>query len=120
MRYMVLIGHDEKGGKKLSAEQHEALFSAYQKYEVELKKAGVLLGGDPLQPSAGAVRISAEGGKRKLVDGPFSESKEIIGGYFLLDVRSRDEAVEWASRCPAAGLGGWSYVEVREIQEIPR
>jgi hypothetical protein len=120
MRYLILIGHDEKGGERLSAEQREALFSAYQKYEVELKKAGVLLGGDPLQPSAGAVRISAEGGKRKLVDGPFSESKEIIGGYFLLDVRSRDEAVEWASRCPAAQLGGWSYVEVREIQEIPR
>jgi hypothetical protein len=120
MRYMVLIGHDEKGGKKLSAEQHEALFSAYQKYEVELKKAGVLLGGDPLQPSDGAVRISADGGKRKLLDGPISESKEIIGGYFLLDVRSRDEAVEWASRCPAANMGGWSYVEVREIQELPR
>ena len=120
MRYLVLIGHDEKGGKKLSAAQHEALFSAYQRYEAELKKAGVLLGGDPLQPSDSAVRISGEGGKRKLLDGPFSESKEIIGGYFLLEVKSRDEAVEWASRCPAAEMGAWSYVEVREIQELPR
>jgi hypothetical protein len=120
MRYLVLIGHDEKGGKLLSPEQHAALFSAYQKYEQELKQAGVLLGGDPLQPSSGAVRVSSEGGKRKLLDGPFSESKEIIGGYFLLDVKSREEAVEWVSRCPAAQLGGWSYAELREIQEIPR
>lgn len=120
MRYLVLIGHDEKGSKTMSPEQHEALFTAYQRYEAELKQAGVLLGGEPLRPSASAVRISAEGGKRKVVDGPFSESKEIIGGYILLDVRSREEAVEWASRCPAAQLGGWSYVEVREIQEIPR
>lgn len=120
MRYLVLIGHDEQGVKKLSAEQQEALFTAYQKYEAELKKAGVLLGGDPLQPSDGAVRISGEGGKRKLLDGPFSESKEIIGGYILLEVKSRAEAVEWASRCPAADMGAWSYVEVREIQELPR
>ncbi|HYP90186.1 MAG TPA: YciI family protein [Polyangiaceae bacterium] len=121
MRYLVLIGHDEKGGLKMSEEQHRELFQAYQKYEQDLKQAGVLLGGEPLKPSAGAVRISSEGGKRKLLDGPFSESKELIGGYFVLDVKSRDEAVEWASRCPAAQLpGGWSYVEVREIQEIPR
>ena len=120
MRYLVLIGHDEKGGKTLSPEQHEALFTAYQKYEAELKKAGVLLGGEPLQPSDSAVRISTVGGKRRLLDGPFSESKEIIGGYFLLEVKSRDEAVEWAARCPAAEMGAWSYVEVREIQELPR
>lgn len=120
MRYLVLIGHDERGGKNMSPEQHEGLFAAYQKYEVELKQAGVLLGGEPLQPSAGAVRITAEGGKRKVLDGPFSESKEIVGGYFVLEVKSREEAVEWASRCPAAHLGPWSYVEVREIQEIPR
>jgi hypothetical protein len=66
------------------------------------------------------VRISGEGGKRKLLDGPFSESKEIIGGYFLLEVKSPAEAVEWAARCPAADMGAWSYVEVREIQELPR
>jgi hypothetical protein len=120
MRYLILIGHDEKGGKTMSAEQHQALFTAYQKYEAELKQAGILLGGDPLQPSETAVRISSEGGKRKLLDGPFSESKEIIGGYILLDVKSREEAMQWASRCPAAQLGGWSYVELREIQELTR
>jgi len=120
MRYMVLVGHDEKGGKTMSPEQHQALFAAYQKYEADLKQAGVLLGGDPLQGSDRGVRISTQGGKRKLLDGPFSESKEIIGGYFLLEVKSRDEAVQWATRCPAADLDSWSYVELREIQEIPR
>jgi hypothetical protein len=120
MRYMVLVGHDEKGGKTMSPEQHQALFAAYQKYEADLKQAGVLLGGDPLQGSDRGVRISTQGGKRKLLDGPFSESKEIIGGYFLLEVKSRDEAVQWATRCPAAELGPWSYAELREIQEIPR
>lgn len=120
MRYLILVGHDEKGGTRLSAEEHRALFAAYQKYEAELRQAGVLLGGEPWQSSEGAVRISSEGGKRKLLDGPFSESKEIIGGYFVLELKSRDEAVEWAARCPAAELGPWSYVELRAIQEIPR
>ena len=120
MRYLILIGHDEKGGKELSPEQHQALFAAYQKYEAELRQAGVLLGGEPLQSSEGAVRISTAGGKRKLLDGPFSESKEIIGGYIVVETKSRDEAIEWASRCPAAQLGPWSYAELREIQEIPR
>jgi len=120
MRYLILIGHDEKGGKTLSPERHQALFAAYQKYEAELRQAGVLLGGEPLLPTERAVRISSDGGKRKVLDGPFSESKEIVGGYFVLEVKSREEAVEWASRCPAAQLESWSYAELREIQEIPR
>src|ERR1700759_120647 len=98
MRYLILVGHDEKGGKELRPEQHQALFAAYQKYEADLRQAGVLLGGEPLKSSESALRVSSEGGKRKLLDGPFSESKEIIGGYFVLDVKSREEAVEWASR----------------------
>jgi hypothetical protein len=80
MRFLILIGHDEKGGERLRQSELQGVFAAYQKYEQELKTAGVLLGGDPLQPSAGAVRISAEAGKRKVLDGPFTESKEIIGG----------------------------------------
>lgn len=120
MRYLILIGHDEKGGKNLSEEQHHALFTAYQKYETDLRQAGVLLGGDPLHPTERATRISSEGGKRKVLDGPFTESKEIIGGYVLIEVKSRQEALEWASRCPAAQLDGWSYAELREVQELPR
>ena len=120
MRYLILIGHDERGGKNLSEEEHRALFVAYQKYEKDLKQAGVLLGGEPLEPTAKASRISSEAGKRKVVDGPFSESKEIIGGYVVIDAKTREEAMEWAARCPAAQLGSFSYVELRQIQEIPR
>lgn len=120
MRYMILIGHDEKGGKNLSEEQQHALFTAYQKYEKDLRQAGVLLSGEPLESTEKAKRISLEGGKRKIVDGPFTESKEIIGGFVVIEVKSSQEALEWASRCPAAQLGAWSYVELREIQELPR
>lgn len=77
MRYLILIGHDEKGGKTLSEAEHRALFEGYQKYEIDLKRAGVLLGGEPLQPTASACRISSQGGQRRIVDGPFTESKEI-------------------------------------------
>lgn len=120
MRYLILIGHDERGGKNLTEEEHQVLFASYQKYEIDLKRAGVLLGGEPLHPTARACRITSEGGKRKVVDGPFSESKEIIGGYVVIEAKTRQEAMEWASRCPAAQLGSWSYVELREIQELPR
>jgi hypothetical protein len=120
MRYLILIGHDEKGGKSLSEAEHRALFTAYQQYETDLRQAGVLLGGDPLHPSERASRISTQGGKRKVVDGPFTESKEIIGGYVLIDVKSREEALEWAARCPAAQLGPWCYAELREVEELPR
>jgi hypothetical protein len=119
MRYVILIGHDEKGGKSMSAEEHSALFAAYQKYHSDLGKAGVLLGGEALQSTSKAARISVEGGKRKVTDGPFSESKEIIGGYFVIQVKTAEEAREWAGRCPAAHLGPWSYVELREVEEIP-
>lgn len=120
MRYLILIGHDEKAGSQLTPEQHQSLSAAFQKYEADLRQAGVLLGGEPLQSSASAVRITTQGGRRKLLDGPFSESKEIIGGYIVLECKSRDEALEWAARCPAAQLDSWSYAELREIQEIPR
>ena len=119
MRYLILIGHDEKGGKNLKPEEHAALFAAYKKYHAELTAAGVLLGGEALQPTAKGVRIQSDGGKRKVLDGPFSESKEIIGGFFLISATSQKEAFEWAARCPAAQLGGWSYVELREVEEIP-
>lgn len=120
MRYMILVGHDELGGTKLTPEEHKDLFSAYQKYHADLRTAGVLVSGEALRPSKVGARIRTSGGKRVVVDGPFSESKEIIGGYFLIECRTREEAAEWASRCPAAHLGGWSYAELREVEDIPK
>lgn len=119
MRWMILVGHDEKGGKTLAPEEHQNLFAAYQKYVTDLRAAGIYLSGEALQASDKGVRISSAAGKKKTLDGPFSESKEIIGGYFLIEARTRAEALEWASRCPSAQLGGWSYAELRPVEDIP-
>jgi hypothetical protein len=85
------------------------------KYNEALQKAGVLLALDGLHaPSMGA-RVSFAGGKAKVTDGPFSEAKEVIGGYWMIQVKSRDEAIEWARRCPA---GENDVLEVRQVQEM--
>jgi hypothetical protein len=92
-----------------------AVFEAMMKYNEELTKAGVLLALDGLQPSSKGARITASGGKRTIVDGPFSEAKELIGGYWLIQVRSRDEALAWASRVP---LADDEMVELRQVFEL--
>jgi hypothetical protein len=113
MQYIILIGSDEKAEASAGAKEREEMFGAYMKYTDELKKAGVLLAGDALHPTSKGARVSVDGsGKRKVVDGPFSEAKEVIGGYYLIQVKSKEEAVEWAARCPGAAHGG---VEVREV-----
>jgi hypothetical protein len=85
---------------------------AMSTYNEELTKAGVLLSLDGLRPGSEAVRVSFPGGKATVTDGPFAEAKEVIGGYWLIDVKSKDEAVEWAKRIPAAD---GPVVEVRQI-----
>jgi hypothetical protein len=88
--------------------------AAMTKYNETLTKAGVLLALDGLHPSSTGVRVSFPGGKATVTDGPFAEAKEVIGGYWLIDVKSKDEAVEWAKRCPA---GDREVIEVRQIFE---
>jgi hypothetical protein len=85
------------------------------KYNEELKKAGVLLTLDGLHPPATGARVSFKGGKPSVVDGPFAEVKEVLGGYWMIDVRSRDEAIEWARRCPASEN---DIIEIRRVQEM--
>jgi hypothetical protein len=85
------------------------------KYNEELSKAGVLLALDGLQPPSKGARVSFSGGKPTVTDGPFAEAKEMIGGYWLIDVKSKDEAVEWASRCP---MGDGDIIEVRQVFEM--
>lgn len=118
MRFVILIAGDEASALTMSKEEGERIVAAYFRYTEDLKQAGVLLAGEALEPSPTGARVSAPGGKRKVVDGPFSESKELIGGYYLIDVRSKEEAVEWAARCPAAQTDR-SYVEVRAVMEFP-
>ena len=85
------------------------------KYNEELQKAGVLLALDGLHPPAEGARVTFEGGQPRVSDGPFTEAKEVVGGYWMIQVRSRDEAIQWATRCPA---GPNEMIEVRQVFEL--
>jgi hypothetical protein len=89
--------------------------AAMMKYNESLKKAGVLLALDGLHPPSTGARVSFEDGKPHVSDGPFAEAKEVIGGYWMIQVRSREEAIEWAKRCPASAN---EIIEVRQVQEL--
>jgi hypothetical protein len=84
-------------------------------YNEVLAQAGVLLALDGLHPSSKGARVSMSGGKKTVTDGPFTEAKELVGGYWLIDVKSKDEAVEWATRCP---LEEGNVIEVRQVWEL--
>jgi len=89
--------------------------AAMMKYNESLQKAGVLLALDGLHPPSMGARVSFPGGKPKVTDGPFAEAKEVVGGYWMIQVKSKEEAIEWASRCPA---GDNEVIEVRQVQEL--
>src|ERR1700744_1706524 len=86
------------------------------KFNDELTRAGVLLALDGLQPTGKGARVAFADGKPSVTDGPFTEAKEVIGGYWLIQARSKEEAVEWASRCPA---NDGDIIEVRQVYEVP-
>lgn len=115
MRFMMIVKGttDSEAGVKPSQE----LLDAMLRYNEELAKAGVLLAADGLQPSSSGIRISypEPGGKPKVVDGPFTEAKEIIAGFTLIEVKSREEAIEWAMRMPDPHGGGQGEIELRQI-----
>ncbi|MED5017983.1 YciI family protein [Paenibacillus chibensis] len=117
MRFMMIVKAttDSEAGNLPSPE----LIEAMQKYNEELVKAGVLLAGDGLQPSSTGIRISypEPGGKPKVIDGPFTEAKEMIAGYTLIDVQSREEAIEWALRMPDPHGFGQGEIELRQVFE---
>ncbi len=89
--------------------------AAMMKYNEELQKAGVLLALDGLHPPSMGARVSFSRGKPKVTDGPFAEAKEVLGGFWMIDVKSKAEAIEWASRCPA---GDNEVIEIRQVQEF--
>jgi len=88
---------------------------AMMKYNEELSSAGILLALDGLQPTSKGARIRYQGGKPTVTDGPFTESKEILGGYWMIQVKSRDEAIAWASKCPASDE---EMIEIRQVYEM--
>ncbi|PYI56972.1 YciI family protein [Paenibacillus flagellatus] len=119
MRFMILVKAtpETEAGQPPSQE----LVDAMLKYNEELVKAGVLVAAEGLHPSSNAIRISypEPGGKPKVVDGPFTEAKELIAGFTLIEVKSREEAIEWALRMPDPYGDGKSEIEVRQVFEAP-
>src|ERR1700688_4920188 len=119
MRFMMLMipgGYATAAPDAMpSAEAVEAMM----KYNEELKKAGVLLALEGLHPPSSGARVRFKGGKPIVTDGPFAEAKEVLGGYWTIDVRSREEAVEWARRCPASEDDVIEIRRVHEMSEFP-
>ena len=115
MRFMMLM--IPKGYEKAApgAMPDAKAVAAMMKYNESLQKAGVLLALDGLHPPSMGARISFSGGQAKVTDGPFSEAKEVLGGYWMIDVKSKQEAIEWASRCPASDN---EVIEIRQVQEF--
>ena len=117
MRYMIIVKatKDSEAGVMPG----EALIASMAAFHEELAKAGVLLDASGLQPSSRGWRIRYSGEKRAVIDGPFTESKELIAGYTLIQVRSREEAMEWARRFPNPAVdGGEGEIEVRQLFEL--
>ena len=117
MRFMILVKatKDSEAGKMPS----EEMLGAMAKFNEEMVKAGIMLDGAGLHSSAKGARIRFEGNKRRVIDGPFAETKELIAGYTLIQVRSREEAMEWARRFPAPmGEGVDAEIEVRPLYEM--
>jgi hypothetical protein len=115
MRFMMLMIPGGYASAAPDAMPSAEGVAAMMKYNQELKKAGVLLALEGLHPPASGARVSFKGGKPTAVDGPFAEVKEVLGGYWMIDVRSREEAVEWARRCPA---GDSDVIEIRRVHEM--
>ena len=115
MRFMFIV----KANKDTEAGvmPPESLFAAMADYHEELQKAGVLLDASGLQPSSKGWRIKYSGGKRTVIDGPFTETKELIAGYTLIQVKSREEAMEWARRFPNPAMED-GEIEVRQLYEL--
>jgi hypothetical protein len=115
MRFMMLMipkGYDKA---EPGAMPDAKAVAAMMKYNESLQKAGVLLALDGLHPPSMGVRVSFSTGKPKVTDGPFIEAKEVVGGYWMIQVKSKEEVIEWASRCPASDN---EIIEIRQVQEF--
>ena len=112
MQYLLLLHADETGFTRMTPEQQQAGMAAYMAYSEALNKAGVMKGSNRLRPVATATTVRIADGKTQVLDGPYADSKEQLGGYFLIDVPDLDAALKWAARCPGASHG---IIEVRPI-----
>src|SRR6202521_699371 len=115
MRFIVLVkaNQDSEAGVL----PNEQMLAEMGKYNEELVKAGVMLAGEGLQPSSKGARVRFSGSKRTVTDGPFAETKELVAGFWLWQVKSKDEAIEWVKRCPNPFPGSESEIEIRQVFE---
>ncbi len=122
MRFMLLLKGDPQADQQGYAQPPEGLIEAMLRYNEELTKAGVLLAAEGLHPSSSGARVVYSGGSKRVVDGPFAEAKELVAGFYLIQVKSMEEAIEWAKRCPVEyanpPAGEEAVVEVRLVGEI--
>ena len=112
MRFMVIMFPGEQAESGVLPD--EKAFTEMGKYNEELVKAGVLLAGEGLLPSSKGVRVTFAGGKPTVTDGPFTDAKEVFGGFWMIQVKSKEEAVEWVKRCPVSGS---EKIEIRQVAE---
>ena len=115
MRFMIMVkaSKDSEAGKMAS----EELLAAMGKYNEELVKAGIMLAGEGLQPSSKGARVRFSGDRRIVTDGPFTETKELIAGFWLWQVKSKEEAIDWVKRCPNPMPGTEAEIEIRQVFE---
>ncbi|MFN0086245.1 MAG: YciI family protein [Blastocatellia bacterium] len=116
MQYMILIYADELAWQKMPQDELQTAYAAYMAYSQELVDAGVMRGGSELSPSSSATTLSLRNGEVVTTDGPYAETKEQLGGYYLIEVANLDDALAWARKCP--GLQG-GHLEVRPLMEGP-
>jgi hypothetical protein len=122
MRFLITAGRTTDSQPPAEAPIDDTLFAAYMKYNEDMHKAGVLVASEGLNPAGARARVVARGGKRVAVDGPFTETKELVGGLYLIDVASKEEAIAWALRCPV-GLGTDEVLEIYQMtgpEDLPR
>ncbi len=115
MRFMIVVKADKNS--EAGVMPSEQLLTEMGKYNEELAKAGVLLAGEGLHPSSKGARVKFSGSKRTVTDGPFAETKELIAGFWLIQVKSKDEAIEWVKRAPNPMPGTESEIEIRQLFE---
>ena len=115
MRYLCLIYNDEKAHSNMSEQEMGAMMEAYGKYTEDLERAGAMLGGEALQPTETATTVQVRDGKTLTTDGPFAETKEQLGGFYMIEAKDLDESIAWAAKIPSAADGS---VEVRPIMEF--
>jgi hypothetical protein len=115
MRFMIMVKADKNSEAGVLPD--EKLLTEMTKYNEELVKAGVMLAGEGLHPSSKGARVKFSGAKRTVTDGPFSETKELVAGFWLIQVKSKEEAIEWVKRAPNPMPGTESEIEIRQVFE---